>query len=639
MTQVADDPIQAGREAVQRRAWEEGYELLKAAADAGDLTGHDFELLAEAALWNGKGEEEPAHLERAFRVYTEEDNRVRAAYIAVMLAHIYKNQLQASVANGWLSRAKRLLDDQPEAAEHGYYALQASLMAAGENDFDEAYALGKQAEEIGRRFADRSLEIRGIQRQGSALIQKGDVSEGKLLLDEASAAALSGELDPYSTLVVYCNTIGACRDVADFDSAGEWTDRAHEFCESNSMSAFPGMCRVNYAEVMKYKGRLTEAGELANRASEELRAWCPRIAGAAFYELGEVRLRLGDLAQAEQAFREADEFGKNPEPGLSLLRLAKGNAKAAFASIRRELGDETLGVAARARLLPAAVEIAVAASELESAGMYADGLGEASRIFDTSALKAEAAFARGSVRFAQGDTAAAFACFRQARTFWDATGATYDSARARERLGLTARADGDEDTAIWELEAAAARFERLGAVRDAERVGDLLVRDVGEAVMKTFLFTDIVRSTDLLATIEDRHWANALRRHDDTLRLVFADHGGEVVDHTGDGFFAAFEEGVQALQAAIAIQRAVDQEFVFDLRIGVHTDGALHRAENYRGKGVHAAARIGAAAAGQEILVSAATMKGLDQFKSSNERAIVLKGFKEPVEVCSVEWR
>lgn len=639
VTQVVDDPIQAGRDAVARRAWTEAYELLKAAAEAGELAGADLELLAEAALWNGRGEEEPAYLERAFRGYTEAGNKLRAAYVAVMLAHIYKNQLQASAANGWLSRAKRLFDDEPEAPEHGYYALQASLVAAGAHDFEQAYALGKKAEEIGRSFGDRSLEIRGIQRQGSALIQNGDVTEGKLLLDEASAAALSGELDPYSTLVVYCNTIGACRDVADFDSAGEWTERAHEFCESNSMSAFPGMCRVNYAEVMKYKGRLAEAGELADRASEELRAWSPRVAGAAFYELGEVRLRLGDLAQAEQAFREADEFGKNPEPGLSLLRLAKGNAKAAFASIRRELADETLGLAARARLLPAAVEIAVAASELETADTYADELAEVSEIFGTSALKADAAFARGSVRLAQADAAAAFGCFRQARTFWDATGAMYDSARARERLGLVARADGDEETAIWELEAAAARFERLGAVRDAERVGEVLVRDVGKKVMKTFLFTDIVRSTDLLTTIEDRHWANALRRHDETLRLVFADHGGEVVDHTGDGFFAAFEDPAQALQAAIAIQRAVDQEFVFDLRIGVHTDGALQSGESYRGRGVHAAARIGAAASEQEILASRGTIDALPQFKTTNHRSVTLKGFKEPVDVCAVEWR
>jgi len=165
------------------------------------------------------------------------------------------------------------------------------------------------------------------------------------------------------------------------------------------------------------------------------------------------------------------------------------------------------------------------------------------------------------------------------------------------------------------------------------------MRDVSKAVMKTFVFTDIVGSTDLASTLEDRHWNNVLRRHDETLRTIFADNGGQVVDHTGDGFFAAFEDRVKAIQAAIAIQRAISQGFEFDLRIGVHTDGALQREENYHGKGVHAAARIGAAAEGQEILASKDTLAKLDQFKTAEDREIVLKGFQHDVPVCSVEWK
>ena len=154
--------------------------------------------------------------ERSYKAYVEAGNLARAAYIATILAHDYGAQLQASVASGWLSRAKRHLDETEEAPEHGYWALQRSLVALGEHDYDEAFRQGKPAEEIGKRFSDRSLEIRGIQRQGAALLEKGEVAEGKMLLDEASAAALGGELDAYSTLVVYCNTIGACREVVRF---------------------------------------------------------------------------------------------------------------------------------------------------------------------------------------------------------------------------------------------------------------------------------------------------------------------------------------------------------------------------------------------------------------------------------------
>jgi class 3 adenylate cyclase len=639
VSQITQDPIAAGRAAIGRRDWAEGYELLKGADESMDLAPEDLMLLGEAAMWIGQMDVVAAYFERAYRAYLAEGKMLRAAFVATWIAHNERNNLQMSVADGWMSRAKRLLDLEDEAAEHGYWALQKSLDAVNEGDLSEALVLAQKAEELGRRFGDRNLEIRGLQRQGTILIAQGSAAEGRLLLNEASTAALAGELDPFSTLTVYCNTIGACRDVADYERAGEWTDRAFDFCDANSAVAFPGMCRVNHAEVMKFKGRLTEAQELADRAGQELRGWLPRVAGAAFYELGEVRLRLGELAHAEQAFREADEFGRTPEPGLSLLRLAQGNAKGGFASIRRAAGNESLSLPAQARLLPAAVEIAVAAGELEMAAGYAERLSSIANVYETSALRASAAFARGQVALGRGEADPAFHEFREARMVWDSNGATYDVARAREQLGNALRDGGDEDAAVWELQAAAARFERLGAARDADRVAELLMRDTSTEVMKTFVFTDIVGSTELASAVaSDRHWVNLLRRHDDALRAIFADFQGQVVDHTGDGFFAAFEEPADALGAAVAIQRAVDQEFEFDIRIGVHSDGALQTKENYHGKGVHAAARIGAAAGGREVLASEVTMSGLTQFETSEHRSIALKGFKEPVAVCSVAW-
>lgn len=638
MSRVAEDPPKAARTAAANRDWQTAYALLSDADRDNPLKGEDLLLLADSALWTGRAAEAVPTFERAYAAYVEEDDAIGAASAAILLVHYYSSaKNQPAVANGWLGRAKRLVADEPEALVHGYLALEESMLTFVAHDAERTLELAGRAEDIGRRLGDRSLEMRALQRRGMALIVRGDVAEGRTLLDEAGAAAVGGELDQFSTMAVYCNTIGVCRDAADYDRAREWTDLAHSFCSEGGLAGYPGMCRVNHAEILKFKGQLREAADEAGRAGDELRDWSPGIAGAAFYELGDIRLRLGDLDAAEESFREADEFGATPEPGLSLLRLAQGSAKGASVSITRALSDDLLSVAGRARLLPAAVEIALANGDVQSADGYARELAEAADMYETSALKAFASFAAGSVRQERGESAAAFSAFREARRLWDATGATYDVARARERLGLLARAEEDEETALWELQAAAARFERLEAVRDAERVAAELGRDTSREVRKTFLFTDIVKSTELLDTMDDRQWATILRRHDDTLRAIFRDHAGQVVDHTGDGFFAAFDEPGNAVQAAQAVQRAVDQEFVFDVRIGVHTDGALQQGAAYRGRGVHAAARVGAAAEGREILVTAASIGGLE-IGVFDQRTIALKGLKDPVEVASVEW-
>jgi class 3 adenylate cyclase len=192
---------------------------------------------------------------------------------------------------------------------------------------------------------------------------------------------------------------------------------------------------------------------------------------------------------------------------------------------------------------------------------------------------------------------------------------------------------------MHELAQAGSVFDQLGARLDAQRVDSLLGRDAGRRVTMTFAFTDIVDSTRHLEHHGDVHWQKLLRRHDELVRDAVAIHGGEVVDHTGDGFFLAFDRVEDALAAAAAVQRAAEEHLPFDLRIGVHTAEATHLGENYRGKGVHTAARIGALAGGGEIVASAASVRGVADLSTGPPRAEQLKGLAEPVEVVAVEWR
>ena len=637
------DHLDAGREAVAQRRWADAYELLRGADEEAPLAPEDLELLGEATQWTADPEAAMPYYERAYASYLEAENPRRAAYLATFIGHYYGGvRMQRSVGNGWLSRATRLLVDEPEGPEHGYLALERALLAWGNSDLDGTLELGKYAEEIGRRHGDRALEVRGLQRQAMALINKGELDEGKLLLDEAAAAALSGELDPYSTIVVYCNTIGACRDVAAFDQAGEWTERATAYCEMQAVNPFPGMCRVNRAEVMRFRGKLDEAEETAAAASVELESWAPRIAAAAFYELGEVRLQLGELAKAQQAFDQADELGHDPEPGRSLLLLARERVQPAFGGIRRALADDDLpSYPARARLLPALVDIGIAAGDLDAAREGARELEQIADRYGTPALLAAAAYADGQVQLASGEAAGAVSALRRAFRLWQDTNSLYNAARARLALGQAYRAAGDEDAAMRELERAASAFSRLGARLDRERAAELLGRDVGESVTKSFLLTDIVNSTRTAEALGDTKWTKALRWHDETLRDIFRLNEGEVVSHTGDGFFVAFDDRRRALDAALAVQRALAAAVGItpDVRIGLHVDEATHVGENYHGKGVHVAARIGALGGAGEIVASEEFAQGLQEVRWTDARTVELRGVTDPVRVVSADWQ
>ena len=249
-------------------------------------------------------------------------------------------------------------------------------------------------------------------------------------------------------------------------------------------------------------------------------------------------------------------------------------------------------------------------------------------------------FSRGQILLADKDWDGAIDALKHARDEWQGIGAPYETARVRAALGNAYRRAGDEHGSTVELEGALATFERLGAVPEAARINEQLGR---LETRRTFLFTDIVDSTRLLDTLGGDKWKRLLARHNELVRDAIAEHGGEVVKQTGDGFFASFENSRAAIEAAVAIQRALAAEIVApDVRIGAHAGGAFRTEEStdYGGQGVHVASRIGAAAAAGEILVSVATLDGVGgAFRVSEVRAESLKGVERPVDIVAIDWR
>ena len=638
------DPAAVARDAASRQAWREAFDAFEQ-LDLSSLSADDLERFGDAAWWSGKLGQAIRLREQAYVAFSGEGKDVDAARVALTLSWDETNRGAFSVGQGWFATAERLLHDHEESAEHGRMALtRAGHAMFAEGNYSLSIEHFDRAYELARRFGDRDTQMLALAGKGRALMKSGEIEKGLELLDEGSAAAVSGELQPYSTTLVYCMTISGCQDIGDFRRAAEWTEAANRWCDRLDVTGFPGACRIHRAELMRLRGDLEAAEKVALAACDELHDFERYITAMGHYEIGEIRRRLGDFSAADEAYSRANELGHDPQPGLGLLRLAEGKLEAAVAGISRSL-EEVEEPLSRVRRLPAQVEIALAARDLMTAraafaeleqivGSYQIG-GRRAPAFDATVH-----IAAGRIALAEGDTDEAVRRLRQARDHWREVGAPFETAQARFLLGIAFRRGGDEHAATTELDAAHAAFESIGAKSDAQRVAELLGR---QQTRRTFLFTDIVGSTRLLETLGNDKWRKLLGRHNELIEQQIAGSGGEVVQQTGDGYFATFATPRAALEAAIAIQRALEAEIVApDVRIGAHTGDAFRSDAdaNYGGEAVHLAARIGAAAGAGEILASAETLEGAGTgFRASSPRSETMKGFEEPVEVISIDWR
>jgi class 3 adenylate cyclase len=641
MTSVLDD----ARRATGRHSWREAYEAYSGAGES-DLTPDDLEQFADAAWWTGRIEEAIGLRERSYAGFSAAGDKLGAARLALALSWDHANRGAFAVSRGWFANAERLLEGQPEAREHGILALSRGITALfAEGNIDDALPELERAHDIAARTGDRDTQVLSLVGKGRAFVQRGDVEQGLAILDEASTSAVSGELRPYATGIVYCATISSCRRVGDYRRAAEWTEAASRWCEQADMNGFPGACRIHRAEVMRLRGDWPQAEQTALAACEEVYDFDRLVTAGGYYEIGEIRRRRGDFAAAEEAFRAANELGRSPQPGLALLQLAQGKVESAVAGITRGLAEigEPLE---RVRMLPELTEIALAAGDLEMARSAAAELQEivdSYKIGDrrAPAFDATVNLTLGQIELADKDWDGASRDLRRARDEWQEIGAPYETAQARMLLGMAFRQQGDEHAATLELQAAETTFERLGAKLDEERAKELLGR---VDTRRTFLFTDIVDSTRLLETLGDERYSKLLSQHDKLIRTQIVESGGDVIKQTGDGFFASFDDPGAAIDAAVAIQRALQSEvFAPEVRIGAHAGTAFKTGasfSDYGGQSVHVAARIGAAAGAGEVLVSLETMDGVEtSFGLSKPRAASLKGFEQPVEVVSVDWR
>jgi class 3 adenylate cyclase len=366
----------------------------------------------------------------------------------------------------------------------------------------------------------------------------------------------------------------------------------------------------------------------------------------ALTEMGELYRCKGDLGLAEHVFGEAYEKGWMPQPGLALVLFAKNDLVGATQMIRRSVEHAKDEPAALVHLLPAQVEIALAAGDDAVADAAAQRLAQVAFILGTSAAAAGAnASVAGMLAQHHGDLSTAVRQLELSVQSWQEARSPYEASQARMRLATAFEELGDIGSAKLELATARKTFERLGAAPEARQAARRLGDDTPVHAVSTFMFTDIVDSTSLLTSIGDNAWHGVRQWHDRTVTTIVGEHRGRIVKHTGDGFFATFDDPAVAVECAVAIQRTLEAHrhsdgFAPSVRIGLHVGSAISADDDYAGRDVVVAARIGALASGDEILVSAALADHLGtHLRVSPPAPKSLKGIPETVGVAAVAWR
>ena len=459
------DEIARGRDGYARHAWAEAHRWFSAADRKAPLPAPDLELYAVSAALLGDTENFLALMERVHQLHLEGGEPTRAARAAFWVGFRLAGLKEMGRASGWLARAQRLIE-KTDCVEKGYLLLPNihRLLAAG--DYDGARAAAEEAAGLGDRFRDPDLTAFARCLEGNVRLRQGQVESGLALLDEAMVAVTTGGLGPILTGLVYCSAIACCSQLYVMDRAREWTAALTSWCESQpDLVPFSGACLVHRAELMQLAGSWPEAIEEARRASDRARKADPSSTADSFYQQGEVHRLRGDFSAAERAYRSASELGREAQPGLALLRLAQGRKADAVNAIRGAL-SATNDRLNRARLLPAAVEIALAAGDVEEARRACGELEQIAAAFGTEVLGAMAAHARGAVELADGHAEAALEPLRRAFRAWHQVGAPYIAARLRLLIARACRALGDRDTATLELDLARGVLERLGAAPD-----------------------------------------------------------------------------------------------------------------------------------------------------------------------------
>ncbi len=513
--------LEDARAAYEDRAWARSHAAFAEADAGGPIGPSELALMATSAYMLGHVAEMLGLLERAHHAYLDAGDLLASARTGLWLATNLMSRGKIPQASGWVERCERLLADAPEeCVERGYLLMPQMLREVFAEQFGEVVRVAAEAAQVGRRFDDPDLTALAAQTQGRALLKLGRTDEGLRVLDEVMVTAASSRLSPMVTGLVYCSVLEGCFESHAITRAATWTRELTDWCGSQpDLVAFNDRCLAHRSETLRLQGAWEEAVQEAERA----RALGARhqIAAQASYQLAEIHRMRGEFEQAAESYREVIRDGGDPMPGLALLRVAQGDAEAALVSLGDAIAD-TEDPYHQVALLPAYVEIAIAAKHSTEAHDAAESLAQIATATGADVHAAWAMRARGQVALADRRISQAVRNLRDAASLWRDLSVPYELARTRVDLGLALEARGDSEAAGAELEAARSVFDRLGAAPDIRAVDDhvhppktdwpggLTDREVEVLRMLTSGATNRAIAADLIVSERtiDRHVSN-----------------------------------------------------------------------------------------------------------------------------------
>jgi LuxR family maltose regulon positive regulatory protein len=466
---LAQDALAAARGALRRGSWQEARGLLKAIPDL-EHNAAALEAYATSCWWL---EDVPAMFdarERAFRLYRDQGDDVAAARMASALGMDYADfREELAVANGWFQRAESLLQGLDPCPEHAWLHLNRGVTALVlEGNLEHARRHQERALDLAQQLDIFDLRMLALTLDGLILVREGRISEGMRRMDEATAAAISGEMTDLSAVGnACCAVIYACESVADYERAAQWCERAKEFSRRWGLASLFAICRSYYATVLIWRGEWADAEKELTASAAELESTRPASALEALAKLGELRRRQGRHAEAQELFRRAEAHPMSLL-GKAAIAVDKSDPSSALDLVRRFLRRITsedqaehvfaLELAVRARLQKGDVE--GAARDLADASAIAEAVG-------THCLMASAHLSKGLLSEAQGDLERSKDRFEDAVDLFLATGNAFDAARARLDLARTLSRLGRPDAAIEQATLARETFQKLGASHHA----------------------------------------------------------------------------------------------------------------------------------------------------------------------------